>query len=245
MSSEPVTPELLLRAYAAGLFPMAERRDDPALYWLSPEMRGVFPLDSFQVPKRLARTVRSDRFRVTADTCFARIMAECAAPAPGREETWINDEILRLYAALHASGHAHSVECWREGRLAGGLYGVSLGGAFFGESMFSRERDASKVALVHLVARLKIGGFRLLDTQFLTPHLARLGAVEIPRETYLERLAAALCVSANWPVYWPASSGSSGGASSAPLLGETGATVAEASGAFAGALVMHLIAQTS
>ncbi len=241
MSSKPVTPEVLLCAYAAGLFPMAERRDDPALYWLSPEKRGVFPLDRFHVPKRLARTVRSDRFRVTADVCFDRVMAECAAPAPGREETWINDEIVRLYAALHAAGHAHSVESWREGRLAGGLYGVSIGGAFFGESMFSRERDASKVALVHLVARLKMGGFELLDTQFLTPHLARLGAVEIPRKTYLERLAAALSVSA----YWPASSGSTGGASSAPLLGETGATVAEASGAFAGALVMHLIAQTS
>ncbi|MDE2630794.1 MAG: leucyl/phenylalanyl-tRNA--protein transferase, partial [Alphaproteobacteria bacterium] len=184
MHAPRLTPEILLSAYAEGLFPMAERRDDPTLYWVSPQKRGIFPLDTFHVPKRLARTVRSDRFSVTADTAFAGVLLACAEPAPGREETWINDEIVRLYTALHLSGHAHSLECRREGRLAGGLYGVQLGGAFFGESMFSRETDASKVALVHLVARLKMGGFKLLDAQFLTAHLARFGAVEIPRKTY-------------------------------------------------------------
>jgi leucyl/phenylalanyl-tRNA--protein transferase len=187
-----LTPEILLRAYAEGLFPMAERRGDPTLYWVSPEKRGVIPLDSFHVPHRLARTVRSGRFAVTADQAFREVMLACAAPAPGREETWINNEILRLYAGLHGSGHAHSIECWQDGELVGGLYGVRLGAAFFGESMFSRVRDASKVALVHLVAGLRRGSFVLLDTQFITAHLARFGAVEIPREQYLLKLADAL-----------------------------------------------------
>jgi leucyl/phenylalanyl-tRNA---protein transferase len=240
MHGGALTPELLLQAYANGLFPMAEQRSDPTLYWVAPEMRGIFPLDAFHVPKRLARTVRADKFQVTADACFERVMRACAAPAPGREETWINDEILRLYALLHTSGHAHSIESWQNGALVGGLYGVTLGGAFFGESMFSTATDASKVALAHLVARLKVGGFALLDAQFLTPHLASLGAIEIPRDAYLKRLAAAL----GTPAYWPASSGSAGKPSSAPALGDTG-TTAVAVGAFAGALVMHLIAQTS
>src|SRR5476649_2273175 len=143
-----LTPEILLRAYAEGLFPMAERRGDPTLYWVSPEQRGIIPLDGFHVPHRLARTVRSGRFTITADQCFADVMRACAAPAPGREESWINDEILRLYTALHAGGHAHSIECWHDGALVGGLYGVRLGAGFSGESMFSRRRDASKVALV-------------------------------------------------------------------------------------------------
>jgi leucyl/phenylalanyl-tRNA---protein transferase len=238
--SDTVTPEMLLCAYAGGLFPMAERHDNPTLYWLSPESRGVIPLEGFHVPHRLARTVRADKFRVTADVCFADVMRACAAPAKGREETWINDEILRLYTALHAMGHAHSIESWLGETLAGGLYGVSLNGAFFGESMFSRATDASKVALVHLVARLKLGGFSLLDTQFLTAHLAQFGAVEIPRAEYLDRLKAAL----KRPAYWPASSGSSGIFSSAPTLGETGATVLTG-GALAGTLVMHLTTQTS
>jgi len=240
-ADDAVTPELLLRAYAGGLFPMAEARDDPTLYWVSPERRGVFPLENFRVSKRLSRTVRADKFLVTADACFARVMQACAAPAPGREESWINDKILALYGALHAAGHAHSIECWKDGELAGGLYGVSLAGAFFGESMFSKATDASKVALVHLAARLKKGGFALLDAQFLTRHLAKLGAVEIPRTEYLARLAKALDTEA----YWPASSGSSGSASSAPALGETGFTAALASGAWTGTAVMHLIAQTS
>src|SRR6185437_7924994 len=155
-------------------------------------MRGIIPLDGFHVPRRLARTVRAGRFTVTADRAFAQVMLECATPAPGREQSWINDEILRLYTTLAASGQAHSVECWQDGALAGGLYGVRLGAAFFGESMFSRVTDASKVALVHLVAALKRGGFALLDTQFLTAHLARFGAVEIPRTDYLVLLRQAI-----------------------------------------------------
>jgi leucyl/phenylalanyl-tRNA--protein transferase len=238
--TNPITPQLLLTAYANGLFPMAERRDDPTLFWVSPEMRGILPLDGFHVPKRLARTVRADKFRVTADVCFERVIAACAAPGKGREETWINDKIFRLYTELHDLGFAHSIESWSGEDLVGGLYGVSLYGAFFGESMFSRTTDASKVALVHLTARLKLGGYRLLDTQFLTDHLAQFGAVEIPRADYLHRLDEAL----KQPAYWPASSGRSGIFSSAPALGEIGATVL-AGGALAGTLVMHLIAQTS
>jgi leucyl/phenylalanyl-tRNA--protein transferase len=196
-----LTPEILLRAYAEGLFPMAERRNDPLLYWVSPEKRGIIPLDAFHVPRRLARTVRAGPFTVTSDRAFADVMTACAAPAPGRPESWINDEILRLYTALHVGGHAHSIECWQDGVLAGGLYGVRLGAAFFGESMFSRQRDASKVALVHLVAGLKRGGFTLLDTQFITAHLTRFGAIEIPRERYLLKLQDALNREALWPFF--------------------------------------------
>ncbi|MBF0129566.1 MAG: leucyl/phenylalanyl-tRNA--protein transferase [Alphaproteobacteria bacterium] len=188
----PLTPEILLRAYAAGCFPMARGRDDPGIEWFSPTLRGVLPLDGFHVPRSLSKVLRRGVFRVRCDTAFADVVRNCAEPAPGREGTWINDEIFRLYVDLHNLGHAHSVESWRDGRLVGGLYGVALGGAFFGESMFSRETDASKVALCHLVAGLKAGGFSLLDTQFITAHLARFGAVEIPRRAYLERLAAAL-----------------------------------------------------
>jgi leucyl/phenylalanyl-tRNA--protein transferase len=248
MHAPKITPEIVLRAYAEGLFPMAERRDDPDLFWVSPDKRGIFPLETFHVAKRLARTVRSDKFTVTIDTEFRETMIACAAPAPGREDTWINDEILRLYTALYASGHAHSVETRRDGELVGGLYGVSLGGAFFGESMFSRETDASKVALVHLVARLKAGGFRLLDAQFLTTHLASLGAMEIPRARYLAKLNQAIAVKAKWPTgpYWPASSGKAGMASLAPALGDTALTgAASATGAWPGALAMQLITQTS
>jgi leucyl/phenylalanyl-tRNA--protein transferase len=188
-----VTPDLLLQAYAEGIFPMAERRDSETLYWVSPEARGVIPLDSFHVSRRLARTVRSERFTVTADTAFGDVIRACAAPGRGdRRQSWINDEIVRLYTDLHATGHAHSIECRREGQLVGGLYGVSLGAAFFGESMFSRERDASKVALVHLVTRLTRGGFLLLDAQFQTEHLSQFGAIEIPRDDYLDMLHAAI-----------------------------------------------------
>jgi len=196
-----LTPEILLRAYAEGLFPMAERRGDPTLYWVSPEKRGILPLDSFHVPHRLARTVRSGAFTITADQAFREVMQACAAPGPAREETWINDEILRLYIALHVGGHAHSIECWQDGELAGGLYGVRLGAAFFGESMFSRRRDASKVALVALVDGLKRGGFVLLDTQFITAHLTQFGAIEIPRAQYLMKLADALNHEALWPFF--------------------------------------------
>jgi leucyl/phenylalanyl-tRNA--protein transferase len=191
-----LTPEILLRAYAVGLFPMAERRDDPTLYWIDPEKRGILPLDRFHLSRRLRRTVRQRVFDVRCDTAFRAVMEGCAEPQTGRTETWINREILRLYGELHRMGRAHSVESWRDGRLAGGLYGVALGGAFFGESMFTRETDASKVALVHLVARLRKGGFRLLDTQFVTEHLAQFGAREIHRDGYRELLAGALDVSA-------------------------------------------------
>lgn len=187
-----VTPELVLRAYRAGLFPMAERRDADRLYWLDPDRRGIQPLDAFHIPRRLARTVLSDAFEVRCDTAFAAVLEGCAEPSEDRPETWINADIERLFGALHAMGHAHSVECWQGERLVGGLYGVALGGAFFGESMFSRVRDASKVALVHLVVRLRLGGFALLDTQFVTDHLARFGAVEVPRLEYRSLLAAAV-----------------------------------------------------
>lgn len=182
----------LLDCYARGVFPMADARDDDRVFLIDPERRGVLSLDAFHIPRRLARTVRSDRFAVRCDTAFADVVAACAAEAPGRLETWINRPIERLYGALFNEGHAHSVECWREGQLVGGLYGVSLDGAFFGESMFSRERDASKVALVHLVARLISTGFTLLDAQFMTEHLARFGAQEIGRAEYHRRLGAAL-----------------------------------------------------
>ncbi|MBS0547535.1 MAG: leucyl/phenylalanyl-tRNA--protein transferase [Proteobacteria bacterium] len=187
-----ITPELLLQAYRIGVFPMGERRDDPKLYWLDPRLRAVLPLDGFHLSKRLARTVRSGIFQITADTAFAEVMRACAEPRPGHPESWINEPILALYDELHRRGHAHSVECRIDGRLVGGLYGVSVGAAFFGESMFSRERDASKVALVHLVARLIQGGFRLLDCQFMTEHLRSFGAVEIPRETFKARVAEAV-----------------------------------------------------
>ena len=191
-ASSEITPAVLLRAYACGIFPMAESADDPTLFWVEPEMRGVIPLDGFRVASRLARTVRSDAFRVTVNTAFKATIAGCAAPQAGREDTWINEEIHRAYNELHARGHAHSVECRIAGELVGGLYGVSLGAAFFGESMFSRVPDASKVALVHLVARLRRGGYRLLDTQFVTPHLASLGAISVPRRRYLAMLADAI-----------------------------------------------------
>jgi len=179
-----VTPEILLRAYACGIFPMAESADDPSIFWVEPEQRGIIPLKGFHVPQRLARTVRSDVFKVTANAAFSDVLDGCAAPAPNRDSTWINHRIRELYTALHSIGHGHSVEVWDGDELVGGLYGVSLGRAFFGESMFHRARDASKVALVHLVARLIAGGYVLLDTQFVTPHLSTFGAVEVPRRRY-------------------------------------------------------------
>lgn len=187
-----ITPDLLLQAYKIGVFPMGERRDDPKLYWLDPRLRAVLPLDKFHLSKRLARTVRSGHFEVSADASFREVMRACAEPRPGHPESWINEPIIDLYGKLFDRGHAHSIECRVDGKLVGGLYGVSVGAAFFGESMFSRERDASKVALVHLVARLIEGGFRLLDCQFMTEHLRGFGAEEIPREAFKALLADAI-----------------------------------------------------
>ena len=198
-----LTPEILLAAYAAGVFPMAEAADDRELFWVDPHQRGILPLDAFHVPHRLGRALRQRRFEVSCDSGFEEVILSCAEATEKRPSTWINDEIVRLYAALFARGAAHSVECRREGALVGGLYGVSIGAAFFGESMFSRETDASKVALVHLVARLRLGGYRLLDTQFLTPHLARFGGVEITRARYRRLLAAALAYRASFPLELP------------------------------------------
>jgi len=192
------TLEDLIECYARGVFPMAEARDDERIFLIDPDLRGVLPLDRFHVPRRLARTVRSDCFEVRIDTRFAEVVEACAAARPGREDTWINGAVRRMYQGLFARGLAHSVECWREGRMVGGLYGVALAGAFFGESMFSDERDASKVALVHLVARLKAGRYRLLDAQFLTEHLTQFGAVEIPRDDYRSRLERALLQDADF-----------------------------------------------
>lgn len=190
--SPEITPDVLLRAYACGIFPMAESADDPSLFWVEPERRGIIPLDGFRISSRLARTVRGDAFTVTANRAFKAVMAGCAAPQPGRDNTWINARIRELYTALHERGHCHSIEVWHDDQLAGGLYGVSLGRAFFGESMFHHARDASKVALVHLVARLIAGNFALLDTQFVTDHLRQFGAVEVPRRRYLTLLDQAL-----------------------------------------------------
>ncbi|SIR06544.1 MULTISPECIES: leucyl/phenylalanyl-tRNA--protein transferase [unclassified Bosea (in: a-proteobacteria)] len=197
-----ITPEIMLRAYAAGIFPMAETADDPNLFWVEPELRGTMPLDGFHLASRLARTVRSDRFEIRVDSDFAGVIAACAEERPDRPETWINSRIREIFGELHRLGHAHSIESWREGQLVGGLYGLSLGAAFFGESMFHRETDASKVALVHLVARLRRGGYRLLDTQFQTGHLARFGTLEIPRDAYRVKLAEALEETGNW-WSWP------------------------------------------
>lgn len=187
-----IDPELLLRAYAIGVFPMADSRDAPEIFWVEPKKRGILPLDGFHLSRSLAKTLRSGRFETTADRAFRQVVAACAEPTPERPDTWINPAIEAAYAELHARGHAHSIETWADGELVGGLYGVRLGAAFFGESMFSRRADASKVALAHLVARLRAGGFRLLDCQFITDHLASLGAVEMGRETYRALLDSAL-----------------------------------------------------
>jgi len=189
-----LTPDLLLRAYAIGVFPMAESRDSAEVRWIDPHYRGILPFESFHVPRRLKRTLRQGSFQVTCDTAFERIVALCAAPRPGARDTWINPLIERLYAGLFEMGRAHSVEVWQDGDLAGGLYGVSLGAAFFGESMVSLRRDASKVALAHLVLRLRKGGYRLLDTQFETPHLSQFGVIEVGRNEYRRLLAEAIAL---------------------------------------------------
>jgi leucyl/phenylalanyl-tRNA--protein transferase len=226
----------LLDCYARGVFPMADAREDAKVFLVDPDRRGVIPLHAFHVSRRLARTVRGDAFEVRVDTAFHDVVLACAAAGPGRMETWINHPIERLYLRLHEMGRAHSVECWLDGELVGGLYGVSLRGAFFGESMFSRRRDASKVALVHLVARLIGGGYRLLDTQFMTEHLGQFGAEEIPRAEYHRRLAKALAVDADfYGVGGPGSTlAEGGGVAGAFAVGAGETTGSEASGALAG-----------
>ena len=209
---EGFTAEDLIACYRRGVFPMAEARDDPRVFLIDPERRGVLPLDRFHVPRRLARTVRHGVFDIRIDTAFEAVIEACAASAPDRPETWINAEIQHLYRELFVRGLAHTVECWRGENLAGGLYGVSLGGAFFGESMFSLERDASKVALVHLVARLKVGGYALLDAQFMTEHLEQFGAEEISRSDYRRRLLDALAEPADFYRLAPAAGVGAAGA---------------------------------
>lgn len=206
-----ISPEALLNAYAQGHFPMADDREDEDIFWVDPPRRGVLPLDSFHVPKRLARSMRGADYRMTVDTAFESVIAACAEAVGGRPRTWINPLIERSYGLLHRMGHAHSVEVWEGEALIGGLYGVSIGGAFFGESMFSRRTDVSKMALVHLVARLKAGGYALLDTQFITEHLKQFGAVEMPRARYKEQLAKALEKSGDFYVF--------GGAGAAVCVG--------------------------
>ena len=223
-----ITPQVLLKAYACGIFPMAESAEDNALYWIEPERRGILPLDCVHVPKRLARTIRKGGFEVCIDRHFEEVVEGCAAPRSGRRSTWINGRIRSLYRELFALRHCHTVEVWQDGQLTGGLYGVHLGRAFFGESMFSRARDASKIALVYLIARLKYGGFTLLDTQFVTGHLARFGAIEVSREEFQRFLEAALAGGF--------AQGSGSGASAAAGAGGFGAegAAAVAGGASAG-----------
>jgi len=195
-----ITAELIIHAYAQGIFPMAEKATSPDIYWVDPELRGIIPLDNFHLPRKLARKIRQRPFDIRIDTSFHRVIEGCAASMAdqSRHETWINDQIIALYAQLFDQGFVHTVECWQDNKLVGGLYGVSLGGAFCGESMFHRVSDASKVALAYLVARLRMGGYCLLDTQFTTPHLSQFGAMEISRHDYKMRLAQALTVEADF-----------------------------------------------
>ena len=211
---QTITAEILLTAYRLGVFPMAEAHDDPTIHWINPERRGVIPLDRFHVPRRLGRTIRSGRFKSTADRAFNAVIRACADATETRPNTWLNPRLIELYEQLFRRGDAHSVETWQEGRLVGGLYGVSIGAAFFGESMFSRATDASKVALVDLVGRLRVGGYQLLDTQFITGHLAAFGAVEIARTDYQRRLHHALMSNGRFPAVLDQSGGDAVGAAS-------------------------------
>jgi leucyl/phenylalanyl-tRNA---protein transferase len=196
-----ITPQVLLRAYAAGVFPMAESADDPALYWVEPDERGVIPLEAFHVSRSLRKRVRQQSYDIRIDTAFDRVIAECAAQSNTRKETWINKRIITLYSQLHKMGCAHSVESWQNDQLVGGLYGIRIGAAFFGESMFSRATDASKVALVHLVARLKFGGFKLLDAQFVNNHLLQFGTLAVNKKEYQTMLELALNGDANFTAF--------------------------------------------
>ena len=194
-----MTPELVLSAYALGLFPMANDREDPTVHWIDPIRRGIVPLNRFHVPRRLRKSIRQQRFEIRVDYDFAGTIRACAEPTLERPRTWLNDEMIDVYVELAARGHGHSIEIWREDERVGGLYGLTLGGAFFGESMFSRVRDASKIALVELVARLQAGGFALLDTQFITQHLRQFGAIEISRQAYRMRLQRAVAIRCRFP----------------------------------------------
>jgi leucyl/phenylalanyl-tRNA--protein transferase len=246
--SPTIDPDLLLGAYSIGVFPMADSRDAPDVFWVEPKKRGILPLDGFHLSRSLAKILKSDRFVVTADHAFAQVVATCAEHTAGRPDTWINPAIEDAYSVLHARGNAHSIECWQDGELVGGLYGVSLGAAFFGESMFSRTRDASKVALAHLVARLRAGRFRLLDCQFITDHLASLGAVEVSRSAYRALLDSALVAGGVVP-----------GAGAALVTEATGAVdfaaldrlvspapdATKVSGPISGCVIAQLLGQTS
>ncbi|KQM67539.1 leucyl/phenylalanyl-tRNA--protein transferase [Sphingomonas sp. Leaf17] len=244
---KPLDPHIVLGAYSVGVFPMADARDAPDIYWVEPRQRAILPLDGFRLSRSLKKTIAADRFRVTADTAFHDIMLLCAESAPDRRETWINAAIERVFLTLHAMGRAHSIECWDGDRLVGGLYGLSLGRAFFGESMVSRATDASKVALAWLVARLRVGGYDLLDCQFQTDHLASLGAIEIPRARYVALLAAALAGTDGAPSSAGAASSASGdfraldrlAAGAAPSPADT------VSGPLSGKAIAQLLVHTS
>lgn len=258
----PIDIDLLLNAYAHGIFPMADSREDQQSFWVEPKHRAILPLDNFHVSKSLAKTIRQDRFEVSADRDFAGVIRLCAESVDGRRETWINAEIETAFLQLHRMGLAHSVECWRDGRMVGGLYGLAMGKAFFGESMFSRATDASKVAMAWLVARMRIGGFALLDCQFMTGHLQSLGATEISQQLYLEQLDRALAEVRNQVSTVaspsPLSSGSSAGAGAAAGALSAGAdwgaldrlledsSFGSSSGASSpGKLILHSLTQTS
>lgn len=233
--AERLDPDLLLSAYAQGIFPMADTREAAQVYWVEPRKRGILPLDRFHLSRSLAKVLRAERFVTTADKAFAEVVALCAEPASGRESTWINQQIEDAVGELHRRGRAHSIECWQNERLVGGLYGVSLGRAFFGESMFSRATDASKVAMAHLVARLRAGGFSLLDCQFQTPHLASLGAIEISRKSYVSLLSSALSAGAagDWR------------ALDRPEDGDSPPRTVMVSGPTSGCRILHSLVQTS
>ncbi|HWI86542.1 MAG TPA: leucyl/phenylalanyl-tRNA--protein transferase [Sphingomonas sp.] len=232
-------PDLLLRAYSVGVFPMASTRDAADVFWVEPKKRGILPLDAFHLSRSLAKTIRSDRYTITVDTVFSEVVNACAEATERRPDTWINPDIETAYAELHRRGYAHSVEAWLDGVLVGGLYGVRLGAAFFGESMFSRARDASKVALAHLVARLKVGGFRLLDCQFLTEHLASLGTIEIGRDAYIALLDSALGLGS------AAGGDAVGPADFFALERAAGAEAATVSGPVSGWRIVQLLGHTS
>jgi leucyl/phenylalanyl-tRNA--protein transferase len=238
-----INPEELLLAYRLGIFPMAESRTAKEVLWVRPHERGILPLDKFHVPRRLARVVRSNRFAVTIDTAFEQVISACAEAQPGRQETWINDAIIRVFVALHARGFAHSVETWHEGKLAGGLYGLSLGAAFFAESKFSRVTDASKVALVHLAARLKAGGYALLDAQFPNPHLEQFGAVTVTEERFQFMLSQALAKTGDFYGLGRFGAAAGGAEGAAAASGATAAFSADA--AASGSSVLQVITQTS